>query len=153
MKFFLVRLAVWVLTLAVYPIPAALLSNSFQLEVLQCKLDALPPRSAPVVRTEKVLLYLETAEKKEIDPWLRDDIRISWITVLNASRGDLFPHVHATIAVLGLHPDRVWPAIVARRKALLGPLYAEVWGEASSPKKPVQSVTLKQFERRRNSAA
>jgi hypothetical protein len=37
--------------------------------------------------------------------------------------------VAASYAVLGLHPLKVWPAIVARRKALLGGFYAEWWGE------------------------
>lgn len=75
-------------------------------------------RAVPLA--ESVLCYLEVAEKKEFDPWLRDDIRIAWITVLEASRGNSQPHIDATYRVLGIHPDKVWPAIVARRKAILG---------------------------------
>ena len=73
--------------------------------------------------TDRILARLEEAERHEVNPHFRDDSRISWITVLKASRGESIPHVSATYAVLGLHPDKVWPAIVKRRKALLGPYY------------------------------
>jgi hypothetical protein len=69
---------------------------------------------------ERVLARLEAAEQKESDVWLRDDIRIAWITTLYASRGNPQAHVDATYKVLGIHPDKVWPAICARRAALLG---------------------------------
>jgi len=59
--------------------------------------------------------------------------------VLNASRGSTQPHVEATYTVLGVHPERVWDAIVARRKAMLGADYDKFFAEGS-PKKPVQSV-------------
>ena len=75
-----------------------------------------------------------------MNPHLRDDYRIAWITVRIAARGEPAPFVTATYAVLGLHPDKVWPAVVARRRALLGARYAEWWGEALPPKKPAQSV-------------
>ena len=74
----------------------------------------------------------------EPDPWYQDDYRIAWITVLNAARGDTIPHISATYTVLGLHPDRVWPAIVERRKALLGSYYRSWWG--LPPKKSPHSV-------------
>ena len=70
--------------------------------------------------TERVLSHLERAEAKEPDAWMRDDYRIAWITTLYASQGNPQPHVDATYRVLGLHPDKVWPAILARRRALLG---------------------------------
>jgi hypothetical protein len=103
------------------------------LELLACLLAALlfPPPPAitlaalpqePTLElTNRVLVRLETAEAKELDPWMRDDIRIAWITTLYASQGNPQPHVDATYRVLGLHPDKVWPAILARREALLGP--------------------------------
>src|ERR1019366_4290253 len=78
---------------------------------------------------QRILTRLEDAENHEVNPHLQDDYRISWITVLRASRGERIPHVSATYEVLGLHPDKVWPAILARRKALLGPLYEEFFGE------------------------
>ena len=106
----------------------------------------------------RILLRLETAEAREVNPHFQDDYRIAWITVLRASRGALHPHVTATYAVLGLHPDKVWPAILERRKALLGVFYhkGDLRGTAEPrthtgpshnlpPKKPVQSV---RFERK-----
>lgn len=100
---------------------------------------------------ERILARLESAERHEVYPHLQDDYRIAWITVLNAARGDCLyctPHVAATYAVLGLHPDKVWPAIVAYRKALLGSYWnaddARWAGEefGAPPKKPVESVRL-----------
>jgi hypothetical protein len=95
-----------------------------------------PPRTI----TRRVLARLAEAELRELNPHLQCDVRIAWITVSFAARGDPAPDVDATYAVLGLHPQKVWPAIVARRKALLGPLYEEFWGAGLPPKKPVQSV-------------
>jgi hypothetical protein len=154
MNFLFVRLLVWVITLAVFPIPATLLPRSFQVEVLQCiSLDALPQERALVEteqeRTERVLAYLENAGKKEIDPWLRDDIRIAWITAKWSQHGvpewswhrNSLPYVAATYQVLNCHPDEVWPRILAERKAKLGAAYEEVWGAPSVPKKPVQRET------------
>lgn len=91
----------------------------------------------------RVLARLERAEAYEVNPHLRDDYRISWITVLNAARGAAEPHVAATYAVLGLHPQKVWPAIVARRKAQLGPLYENFYGVSLPPKKPCRSEKRK----------
>jgi hypothetical protein len=93
----------------------------------------LAPKGNPST-TDRILAQLALAEAKEPCPWFRDDIRIAWITVLMASRGNTMPHVVATYQVLGLHPDKVWPAILARRAAVLG-RDAEL-----SPRKPVQSV-------------
>lgn len=92
--------------------------------------------------TQRVLYRLERAEIREINPHFQDDYRISWITVLYASRGEREPHVAATYAVLGLHPDKVWPAILERAKSMLGSDYDKFFpmDTASSPKKPVQSV-------------
>lgn len=104
---------------------------------------ALPQERGGVDLSERVLASLETSEKTEINPWFRDDIRVAWVTVLYAWRGDCVecsPHVAATYRVLGCHPDQVWPRIVARRRATLGAEY-ELWfgAEASSPKKPSTS--------------
>jgi hypothetical protein len=83
-------------------------------------------------QTFSILGYLASAEMREEDVWLRDDIRIAWITVLNAAQGSPIPHIEATYTVLGLHPDKVYPAILARREALLGR------PSPSSPKKEPQ---------------
>jgi hypothetical protein len=85
---------------------------------------------APGRLAQRILFRLEQAEWRESDPHFRDDLRIA---VLRSDRGERLPHVSASYAVLGLHPDKVWPAILARRRALLGI-------ESSPAKKPVQSV-------------
>jgi hypothetical protein len=98
----------------------------------------------------RILLRLEQAELCELNPHFRDDYRIAWITVLKAWRGSSEPHVLATYAVLGLHPDRVWDRVVEKRRRLLGVEYPVWYDErgsyrieplvmASSPRKPVQS--------------
>ena len=100
--------------------------------------------------TRRILSRLESAEENELNPHFQDDYRIAWITTLYAGRGDAMAHVLATYAVLRLHPDKVWPAIVARRKAQLGAAYerfyppspASVCSPVLPPKKPVQSVRL-----------
>jgi hypothetical protein len=97
--------------------------------------------------TERILARLERAERREPNPHLQADYRIAWITVLRASRGELWPHVTATYEVLGLHPEKVWPAIVARRKALLGPLYEAFYGVSLPPKKPPQSAEVGEWKR------
>ena len=116
------RLLVWVFVSAICPLPTwATTLYSFQLEVLHdITTTALPPGAPCVTLAERVLARLEQSEAKESDPWLRDDIRIAWIATLYAAQGNPQPLIDATYRVLGLHPDKVWPAIVARRAALLG---------------------------------
>ena len=102
--------------------------------------------SALPLATGRILARLETAEWHESNLHYQDDYRIAWITTLRASRGESIPHVSATYAVLGLHPDKVWPAILERRKFLLGAAYRALCGEefpfseSLPPKKPVRSV-------------
>jgi hypothetical protein len=96
----------------------------------------LPARSL----SARVLFRLISAEAQESDPRLRDDLRIARLTVAYAAHGDAVlcsPHVLASYMVLGLHPEKVWPAIQARRKAL-GPCDDVL----RVPKKPAQSVKL-----------
>ena len=90
--------------------------------------------------SRRILSRLAQAEAREPDPWLSDDLEVARLTVLYAASGEAVccsPQVLASYEVLGLHPDKVWPAIEARRKAM-GPL--EVIG--APPKKPAQSVKL-----------
>lgn len=83
--------------------------------------------------TERVLARLIQSEAHEVNPHLRDDYRQSFITVTLAARGNTMPFVVASYQMYGLHPDRVWPAILARREAMLGPT-----GEASPvPQNPM----------------
>lgn len=106
---------------------------------------------------ERVLHYLGRAEFRETDPWLRDDIRIAWLTVLFASRGDTEPFARAHCQLLGVHPDQLQTAMEARRRAQLGPFYVsrDQWGDIpdqpipSSPKKPVQSERDPNYKLRR----
>lgn len=100
----------------------------------------MPSASAPPSLTSRILAQLESAETHEPNPHWQDDYRIAWITLLRASRGESIPQVSATYTVLGLHPDKVWPAIIARRKALLGPPYEEFWGVDLPPKKRARSA-------------
>jgi hypothetical protein len=92
----------------------------------------------------RVLSRLSAAEAEEIDPWLRDDLRIARLTVAYAATGEAVgcsPDVLASYMVLGLHPEKVWPAIQARRMALSPGLEA-VGDVLLVPKKPAQSVKL-----------
>ena len=91
----------------------------------------------PTPLVSRVLRRLEDAETREVNPHFQTDYRIAWITVLRAARGELGAHISASYAVLGLHPSKVWPAIVARRRALLG---SEIWGVTLPPKKPATST-------------
>lgn len=90
----------------------------------------------------RILIYLEWAEAHESDRWLQDDYRQAWIVVLLADRGLPFPFVTASYIMYGLHPNKLWPAIMARRRAKLGPLYSQFFPAplpALPPKKPPQS--------------
>ena len=87
------------------------------------------PVSLPQERklaVERVLAHLERAENKEANPHFRDDYRQTWIAIYTADVKGEFDNgwdalVSASYRVIGLHPDKVWPAIIARRQALLGP--------------------------------
>lgn len=86
-----------------------------------------------------MLARLEEQYRAESDAWLRDDLEIARLTVRHAARGDAVecsPHVLASYEVLGVHPDKVWPKILARRKAL----GIEDFLGAAPRKKPPQSV-------------
>jgi len=90
--------------------------------------------------SRRILARLEKAEACEPNPHYRDDLRIARLTVVHAMRGDAVlcsPHVLASYEVLGLHPDRVWPAIQARQLALG---FNDFWGVELPPKKPPQAV-------------
>jgi hypothetical protein len=100
--------------------------------------------------SERILSRLELAEAHEPNPHFQCDLRIAWITVLYASHGYLRPHVCASYRVLGLHPEKVWPALVARRRAMRGSLYEQFFGGCEGvssdselpPKKPVVSAGI-----------
>jgi len=137
----LARLVLWLFVSAAFPLSVTATVLSFRVEVLECRLPGALPPGAQLHATlaERVLRRLEAAEDKEPNPHLRDDIRIAWITVLYASRGNRQPFVDATYQVLGLHPDKVWPAILARRTALLGVEELMLDISQAPPKKPCTS--------------
>lgn len=88
--------------------------------------------------SQRVLSRLASAEASEPNLWYRDDLRIARLIVAHAARCDAVlctPHVLASYEVLGVHPEKVWPAIVARRDAL-GQIFD------LPPKKPAESVKL-----------
>jgi hypothetical protein len=117
----LARLVLW-LVVSSFPLPTwATTFYSFRAEVLRGISTEALPQERCVTLAERVLARLEQAEHREPDPWLRDDIRIAWIATLYASQGNRQPFIDASYRVLGLHPDKVWCAILARREALLGP--------------------------------
>jgi hypothetical protein len=107
----------------------------------------------------RVIGRLLQAESREPDPWARDSYAIARLTVASAARGEQHPHVLATYSFLGLHPDKVWPAIVARRRSMLGQHYDDWYDESglqrTSPdhqlpaKKPPQSVRAFELVARR----
>jgi hypothetical protein len=108
---------------------------------------------------QRIIGRLLQAEARETDPWTRDSYAIARLTVASAARGERNPHVLATYSFLGLHPDKVWPAIVARRRSMLGQHY-DAWYDESglqrtSPdhqlpaKKPPQSVRALELVTRR----
>jgi hypothetical protein len=146
-------LLVYLVTFASFPPTLPVLIDSGSLITLNANplRERLLGRARERKRIERVLLYLDDVQKKETDPWLRDDIRIAWITIKWAGEGvpewawhrEAGPYAAATFQVLGCLPDQVWPFIVSARHAKLGSLYATIWGEESSPRKPVQSVQLK----------
>lgn len=70
--------------------------------------------------SDRVLARLIQAETHESDVWLRDDYRQAFMTVTLAAKGNTMPFVVASYQMYGVHPDKVWPKIVARHNAILG---------------------------------
>ena len=96
----------------------------------------------------RIIARLVQAEACELNPHLRDDLRIAKLTVLYAARGEAVlcsPHVLASYAVLGLHPDKVWPAIEERREAL--GINQQFAGWKLPPKKPPLPAALRSQEK------
>jgi hypothetical protein len=110
------------------------------------------PKVSASAFSDRVVVRLVEAEFREPDAWYRDDYRIARVTVGLARRGSPIPHIEATFNILGVHPDKVWSRIEEHRRADLGTLYNEFWGEQSSPRKPVQSVKLRAAGRKSKAA-
>jgi hypothetical protein len=56
----------------------------------------------------------------------RHDYREAFIVVVLAAEGDPQPMVTASYKIFGVHPDKVWPHIIADRKAKLDTEYESV---------------------------
>jgi hypothetical protein len=82
-----------------------------------------------------VLNRLWGAEQSESDIHLRSDYRQSWICVSLASRGERQPFVESSYRIYGKHPDKVWPHILATRKAKLADEFSD-WFDAAGNLRP-----------------
>jgi hypothetical protein len=89
----------------------------------------------------RILNRLEEAERSEPDSWLRHDIRQAFITISLAQKGSPMPFIEASYAVFGKHPDRVWPHIMANRKAKLGKEFGDWFDQAGNLKPDIQKKT------------
>ena len=74
-------------------------------------------------------------EAHEPNPHFQDDYRQTFIALSLALKGSPIPFIEASYTCYGIHPDKVWPAILARREAILGPPTVN-----RSPKKPCATV-------------
>jgi hypothetical protein len=152
--------------------PAPLLDPNF------LPLDwALDPTKDPTDRLDRILAELTWKAAHEPNAHLADDYRQAMVAIILAAKGKSVPFVESSYICYGLHPDKVYQAIIERRKALLGPLYDEVERSSGSqvglraaptgkphppetgdglslpeqfpsPKKPVQSVRRLPRERK-----
>jgi hypothetical protein len=86
--------------------------------------------------SRQVLDYLLSARLSETDPWYADDIAIAAKTVKLAAEGCPRPHHVATMEILGIAPELVWPRIVADRKAKLGKLYTKFYDASTDLPRP-----------------
>lgn len=68
----LLRILLWLLIFAAFPLSVTAARLSFNLEVLGRSIPAALPPERTVTLAERVLLHLEKAERKESDPWLQD---------------------------------------------------------------------------------
>jgi hypothetical protein len=78
---------------------------------------------------------LQQAEAHEVNLHFKSDYRQAWITASFAQKNVPVPFVAASYAIYGLHPDKVWPAIVADRKARLGTEYYD-WYDSDDILRP-----------------
>jgi len=81
---------------------------------------------------ERITDRLLNAEMGELNPHCRDDYRQSRIIVSLCRAGDPTPLVSSSYRVYGVHPDLVFVAIQAIRKAKLGDEYSDVYDENGS---------------------
>lgn len=85
----------------------------------------MPPYPGFPSELVSVMDYLLWARDAEEHPWFRDDYQIAFRTCLNLGKGYPKPFVLASRETHGLHPDKFWPALVARSRWLLGKGFRE----------------------------
>jgi|GEM_PF-5394123 len=98
------------------------------------------PRSGPhpaaaSALIDRVLDRLWGAEQAESDIHRRSDYRQAFICVSLAGRGEGEPFVTSSYRIFGIHPDNVWPHILATRKAKLGKEFLD-WFDAAGNLRP-----------------
>lgn len=91
--------------------PATLLPLDFLLD---------PDPSKGKTLSERVLARLIQLEAHEPLPYFKDDYRQAFITVTLAARGNSMPFVVASYQMYGVHPDKLYEKVLARREALMG---------------------------------
>lgn len=78
---------------------------------------------------DRILARLVQLEAHEPQTYLRDDYRISWLTLRHLQINDCVKcsaYVAATYEVLGVHPSKVWARTMESRKAILGPKFTQL---------------------------
>lgn len=74
--------------------------------------------------TERILAQLIQSEAREVCPHLRDDYRQTFISISKFSKGEFETYwdafVATSYAMYGLHPDKLFDKILARRAWMLG---------------------------------
>lgn len=85
----------------------------------------------------RIIARIEAAERKEINPHLRTDLRIAQLVVAWSADGVLgwcvysqSPFAAAVRQILHCPPEEVWPRIIAERKSKLGAEYSD-WFDAA----------------------
>ena len=81
-------------------------------------------------KVRRILAYLFDSEAREVNPWLRDDLRVAANTLRYAHQGEADPFRLAFVSYFGTHPERAVPYWQERAAK------TESWG---NPKKPVRS--------------
>lgn len=89
-------------------------------------------------KVRRILAYLFDSEAREVNPWLRDDIRVAAKTLKYAFEGESDPFRLAFVSYFGTHPEKAVPYWQERAAK------TEAWG---NPKKPVQAVEVEQAKK------
>jgi hypothetical protein len=101
----------------------------------------------------RILDRLQKAELSEPNIWYRQDYRQAFICVSLARRCEPQPFITSSYRIYGLHPSKVWPMIMAKRKARLGKEFADWYDQAGNwkpdipGKKPAVYIPDEQADR------